>query len=295
MSNNLINNILEYESKKTFYREYDFDIWFTIVIFFLILIFVLNHISKGLAKSQKKNWSDNKCNPAYMPFGKYITEDEDENFNMNNFNNCINDSLHSFADQVFDPIKTGLSSIAGLFSFIAVLFFKIITIMKWIFSIIKAIFLYFLNYFRAIIDSLIDMFRDLKVGVSNLLSFFTILYYTFQFLVKTLLYIFFIFALGFLLVVCIPAIVGMIIALIILIILYVICHVMCPIPLLSPGACPSCVGAAIQFAVFTITLAFMIFVLVVYANIKEFAEKTIPDEVEESPVGNDESLRANTE
>ena len=289
----LISNILAYDSKKTFYREYDFDIWFTIIVFFLVLIFILKHISKGIAKSQKNNWSDNKCNPAYMPFGKYITEDEDKNFNANNFNNCINDSLHSIASQVFDPIKAGLFSISSFFSFIAQLFFKIIIMLKWIFSLIKEIFLFFLNYFRAIIEALIDLFRDLEVGVSNLLSFFTILYYTFQFLVKTLLYIFFIFAFGFLLVVCVPAIVGMVISLILLIIFSVLCYVLCPVPLLFGATCPSCVGAAIQLVVFIITLAFMIFVLVIYSNIKDFAEKTVPDAVNEQPVGDDNSLRSN--
>lgn len=285
MNDKLINNILAYDSEKTFYREYDFDIWFTIIVFFLILIFILKHISKGILKSQKNNWTDNKCNPAYMPFGKYITEDQDENFNMNNFNNCINGSLHSFASDIFDPIKAGLSSISGLFSFIAVLFFKIITIMKWIFSIIKAIFLYFLNYFRAIIESIIDLFRDLKVGISNLLSFFTILYYTFQFLIKTLLYIFFIFAYGFFLLVCLPSILAFVIALILLIILCFMCWVMCSVPVFGIPFCPLCAGAAIQLLVFTITMAFMIFVLVVYSQLKDFATLTVPGELDNSTVG----------
>ena len=291
MSNELISNILAYDTKKTFYREYDFDIWFTIIVFFLILIFILKHISKGIAKSQKKNWTDNKCNPVYMPFGKYITEDQDENFNMNNFNNCINGSLHSFASDVFDPIKAGLSSISGLFSFIAVLFFKIITIMKWIFSIIKAIFLFFLNYFTAVIDSIIDLFRDLNVGISNLLSFFTILYYTFQFLIKTLLYIFFIFAYGFFLVVCIPAILGFSIALFLLIFLCVMCWLACWIPPSAPVACPLCAGVAVQLLVFAITMAFMVFVLVLYSQIKNFASLTVPGQLDSSTLGDDTSGR----
>ena len=38
----------------------------------------------------------------------------------------------------------------------------------------------------------------------------------------------------------------------------------------------------------------MIFVLIVYGNIKDFAEKTVPDAVDESPVGDDNALRSNT-
>ena len=294
MNNDLISNILAYESKKTFAREYDFDIWVTFIIFFLVFIFVLKHLTKGARKSQKKNWADNKCNPAYMPFGKDITEDPDDNFNTNNFNNCVNDSLHSIASGVFEPIKSGLSIMSSMFSFFAQAFLKLLIILKWIFNLIKSIFEYFLNYFKSLTEAMIDIFRDLKVGVSNLLSFFTILYYTFQFIVKTLLYIFFIFAFGFFLVVCIPSIIFFIISLILLIIYSILCYVLCPVPLLFGATCPSCVGAAIQFVIFLISLAFMIFVLIFYANIKDFAEKTVPDQVDESPVENENSIRENT-
>ena len=64
-----------------------------------------------------------------MPFGKYITEDSDENFNANNLNNCINDSLHSIASQVFDPLKQVYFHFQ-VFFFYCTIIFKIIIMIE---------------------------------------------------------------------------------------------------------------------------------------------------------------------
>ena len=263
--------INSYEKSETFNSKYDFDIWFTFIIIVAVLIFVCRIYLLNFFKSEKENWKNNKCNPAYIPFGKNITNSKDENFNMNNLNNCINDSLYELWDFIFEPLKMILAGLASMFSVFINLFTQFIEFIKWLFKLIGIIFEYILNYINAIVGALISLFNNLQNGLSNFMSSFTILYFTFQMTIKTLLYIAFILAYGFFVVICIPAMIMFIVALILLIIMTIICAVLSAIFCAGCWACPLSLG--INLVMMLVSLAFMIFVFILFFTLKRFAEQ----------------------
>ena len=267
----LKENILTYTKSETYFSKYDFDIWVSFIIIIAVLIFACRVYLLDFFKSEKENWKNNKCNPAYMPFGKNITNSKDDNFNINNFNKCVNDSLYELWEFIFEPLKVFLIGISSMFSFFANVFTQFIQFLLWIFKLVGIILNYLLNYIQAIACSLISMFNKLSNGMSNFMSTFTILYYTFQMSIKTLLYISFILAYGFFAVICIPAMIMFIIALILLIIMTIICAVLSAIFCAGCWACPLSLG--IHLVMMLIALAFMIFVFILFFTLKDFAKQ----------------------
>ena len=158
-----------------------------------------------------------------------------------------------------------------MFSFFMNLFTQFIQFMLWLFKLIGIIFEYILNYINAIVAGLISLYNNLQNGLSNFMSTFTILYFTFQMTIKTLLYIAFILAYGFFAVICIPAMIMFIISLILLIIMTIICAVLSAFFCAGCWACPLSLG--INLVMMLVSLAFMIFVLILFFTLKRFAEQ----------------------
>ena len=69
------DSINNYYENLTYTQEYMYDIWITIIIFLIVLIFVMYFYIKNTILSQKTTWNINKCNPLYMPFASLINPD----------------------------------------------------------------------------------------------------------------------------------------------------------------------------------------------------------------------------
>lgn len=96
-----------YSSQKGFYEQYGVDLIIATVIIYIFLIwtsyfYVMNHLPL-----LRKNWSENKCNPLYIPLAGFIINDKNKS-NMevvsNNFSDCTQNILTSIASDAFKPI-----------------------------------------------------------------------------------------------------------------------------------------------------------------------------------------------
>ena len=103
--NKTINKI--YEKKQTFTSRYGSDLVIALIIIYVFLIgityyYILNHLP-----NVKANWSQNKCNPVYLPFAGMIVNDKTKsNLDLigENFEACVQNILTSIASDAFKPI-----------------------------------------------------------------------------------------------------------------------------------------------------------------------------------------------
>lgn len=110
MSSFTINNIIKllyHEYEKSYLSSYGIDIIISIITIFIFLVlitylWVLNHVPK-----LRSEWTSKRCNPIYMPFAHMVKKNSDVSPSIsiqNNFNYCINNLLHTIANDALAPI-----------------------------------------------------------------------------------------------------------------------------------------------------------------------------------------------
>ncbi|MFN9999549.1 MAG: hypothetical protein ACK559_00335, partial [bacterium] len=108
---------------------YSNDIWFTIIIFLIVICIAIYFYIISTIKSYKNSWTQNNCNPLLMPFASVINSEESKgkelDYIINNFNECLNTLNAELANEAKKPINSVTKSIEGIFGSIQTTFIEI--------------------------------------------------------------------------------------------------------------------------------------------------------------------------
>ena len=184
---NINANVKYYFDNISFSSKYSFDIFITFILFLITFLIILKFLLSNYFKVSKNDWENNRCNPIYMPFGRSITNDEDELFNVKNMNKCINENLYGVSQSFFESIKSSLMHIMSFFSFLGILFSKIMSIFGWIFKFVKYIFTIILEYIKKIGKSIENVFNSIINVFNEIMNILTTFVLTFRLIIDTLL------------------------------------------------------------------------------------------------------------
>ena len=280
---NIINKINNYFDNSDYNEIYGNDIWFTIIIFLVVIFIAIYFFIISSLKSYKSSWQQNKCNPLLMPFASVINSDESKDneldYIINNFNECLNTLNAELAQEAKKPIDDISISIEGIFGSIYSGFIEVQDFMVYLFNLILAFFRMVMDKLRTILIHVKYFFMNINDFLRKVLSTITVVFYTLVLLIKSFRLIFVVFVMGWLLTIVIPAsltVVGLLVVLLIIVLIYVILG---SIPFLGPLLAALLVGVIISYTVsLLISIIFLIVVLLLYALFNRFVQKIFPEE-----------------
>jgi len=102
-----IINLLYLKHKKSYLSSYGSDIVFSIIIIYIYSVAITYYYVKNHLPQLRKNWPKDRCNPLYMPFASLVLKNNTDPANKvieDNFSGCINNILHSIAQDALAPI-----------------------------------------------------------------------------------------------------------------------------------------------------------------------------------------------
>jgi hypothetical protein len=164
-----------------------------------------------------------------MPFASVINSDKvydnnDLEYIMNNFNECLNILNEEVATDAKKPLNSILSYISNFFGILYTAFLGIKGFILYLFSLI----VYFLNLINNSIQNVLLQiklfFMNINDFLGKILSVFTVIYYTIILLIRSWKLMFAVLVMGWLLSFVVPISVGMLSTLIMLIILILILY-----------------------------------------------------------------------
>ena len=105
----------------TYSDKYGEHIWIVIMVTLLVILacsyyYVLNNL-----QPIKASWSEEKCNPVYLPFAGVIHDkqgDEFWRFTAENFNGCISSILQKITNYAFIPFYYAMNVLSNIFLFL---------------------------------------------------------------------------------------------------------------------------------------------------------------------------------
>ena len=277
---NLVGKINEYFDNASYSELHVNDIWFTIIIFLVVILIALYFFITSTIKSYKTSWSQNKCNPLLMPFASIINSEEsrgDElNYIINNFNECLNTLNAELTEEAKIPINKLTSSIEGIFGSIYESFIQIQEFFAYLSSLLLELVTMIMSKLNTILINVKYFFINVNDLFGRVLSMFTVVYYTLILLLRALRLIIVVFVLGWLVTVVIPAsmtTLGLISAVAILVISMVLVN---PIPIVGQIIVLFIIPILIPiYGSYILSLIFLIIVLILYALFNDFANKTL--------------------
>jgi hypothetical protein len=225
----LEKKISDYFENASYDELYSNDIWFTLIVFIIVLIIALYFYIKSTLVAYRNSWEEHKCNPILMPFASVINSDKvydnnDLEYIMNNFNECLNILNEEVATDAKKPLNSILSYISNFFSILYTAFLGIKGFILYLFSLI----VYFLNLINNSIQNVLLQiklfFMNINDFLGKILSVFTVIYYTIILLIRSWKLMFAVLVMGWLLSFVVPISVGMLTTLIMLIILILILY-----------------------------------------------------------------------
>ena len=276
----LVGKINEYFDNASYSELHINDIWFTIIIFLVVIFIALYFFITSTIKSYKTSWSQNKCNPLLMPFASIINSEESRNdelnYIINNFNECLNTLNAELADEAKIPINKLTNSVEGIFGSIFQSFIKIQEFIAYLSELLLELVTMIMNKLNAILINVKYFFINVNDLLGRVLSMFTVVYYTLILLLRAFRLIIAIFVLGWLVTVVIPAsmmTLGLIIVVAILLITIVLVN---PIPIFGQIIVLFIIPILIPiYGSYILSLIFLIIVLLLYALFSDFANKTL--------------------
>ena len=276
----LVDKINEYFDNASYSELHVNDIWFTIIIFLVVILIALYFFITSTIKSYKTSWSQNKCNPLLMPFASIINSEEsrgDElNYIINNFNECLNTLNAELTEEAKIPINKLTSSIEGIFGSIYESFIQIQEFFAYLSSLLLELVTMIMSKLNTILINVKYFFINVNDLFGRVLSMFTVVYYTLILLLRALRLIIVVFVLGWLVTVVIPAsmtTLGLISAVAILVISMVLVN---PIPIVGQIIVLFIIPILIPiYGSYILSLIFLIIVLILYALFNDFANKTL--------------------
>jgi hypothetical protein len=225
----LEKKISDYFENASYDELYSNDIWFTLIVFIIVLIIALYFYIKSTLVAYRNSWEEHKCNPILMPFASVINSDKvydnnDLEYIMNNFNECLNILNEEVATDAKKPLNSILSYISNFFGILYTAFLGIKGFILYLFSLI----VYFLNLINNSIQNVLLQiklfFMNINDFLGKILSVFTVIYYTIILLIRSWKLMFAVLVMGWLLSFVVPISVGMLSTLIMLIILILILY-----------------------------------------------------------------------
>ena len=276
----LVGKINEYFDNASYSELHINDIWFTIIIFLVVIFIALYFFITSTIKSYKTSWSQNKCNPLLMPFASIINSEESRNdelnYIINNFNECLNTLNAELADEAKIPINKLTTSIEGIFGSIFQSFIKIQEFIAYLFELLLELVTMIMSKLNTILINVKYFFINVNDLFGRVLSMFTVVYYTLILLLRAFRLIIAVFVLGWLVTVVIPAsmtTLGIIIVVAILVIAIVLVN---PIPVVGQIIVLFIIPILIPiYGSYILSLVFLIIVLLLYALFTDFANKTL--------------------
>ena len=274
---NLVDNINTYFENASYSELYSNDIWFTIIVFLIVIFIALYFFITSTINSYKTSWQQDKCNPLFMPFASVINSEDSKGIELdyiiNNFNECLNTLNAELAQQAKKPIDNIALSIEGIFASIHTIFIEVQNFIVYLYNLILEFFLLLMNKLQIILENIKYFFMNTNDFLAKVLSSITVGFYTLVLLIQAFKSIFVVLVLGWLLTIVIPAsmvVVGLIIVVIILVILL---SLFMSIPILGPILASLIIGVlALYYISFYIALIFLIIVLLIYGLFSRFAE-----------------------
>lgn len=221
LKKNLNKNINSHFDNMDYGEHFNNDIWFTIIIFLIVCFISIYFYVISSLRSYKTEWQKNKCNPLFMPFASLINPEEslDNEFLyiINNFNECLNTLNAELAFDAKTPLDSIFASLKGLYGLLYQSFINVQKFLLYLFSLI-------LKFFKMIIDKIQNLliyirlfFINTNSFLSEILSIFTVMYYTIILVIKSWKLVFSLFVLGWLITIVIPSSTTLLIALIMLV------------------------------------------------------------------------------
>lgn len=264
---NLNTNIKNYFDNISFSSKYSFDIFITFILFLITFLIILKFLLSNYLKVSKNDWENNKCNPIYMPFGKDITNNKDELFNVKNMNKCINENLYGVSHSFFEPIKSSLVHIMSFFSFLGLLFSKIISIFGWIFKFVKFIFTIIFEYIKKIGKTIESIFTNIYSVFEEIINSIKIIAMTMRLTIETILLSLTLVVVAWFMGACVPTMLAITIA----VALIYIGIAILPIPFI--GSIVGGVIIASGVASLVISIILLIIFLIILFKMKDFTQE----------------------
>ena len=179
-------NIKNVFDNMSYSEQYNYDIWFTIIVIIIVLVLTIYFYIDNFIKSQRPNWKNNKCNPLYMPFADSLADnkgslnDGSGNFAEENFNECLNDLTYGISLDAKQPINIIFGIFKNMFAFLASIVSQIV-----------AFFMYLLNLIFELFNTLVERLKLILHQVNIVLirgnTFLQNVIYTLQDIYFTLL------------------------------------------------------------------------------------------------------------
>jgi len=117
--NNIYKNISELYTKGGYFTRYAGDFWVTLILCLIVFIIISYYWMINNIKPIVNDWSNQKCNPAVIPFAGMINAPEGTtafDYTAQNFEQCTQSILGEIAQYSFSPIYYLLNSITGVFA-----------------------------------------------------------------------------------------------------------------------------------------------------------------------------------
>lgn len=108
----LYNRVNKLYETAGFLEKYGGSIVMTVIIFLVFFILISYYYIKSKMTSIRQNWSEEKCDPAVIPFAGLINAPQDGSsmdYTSENFNQCLNNTLEGVADIAMEPIHYSVS------------------------------------------------------------------------------------------------------------------------------------------------------------------------------------------
>lgn len=233
---NLLNNINSYFDNISYSEHYNNDIWFTIIIFIVVICIAIYFYIISSLRSFKKNWQENKCNPLYMPYASLINSDDANGNNLdyilNNFEECLNILNSELAQEAKKPLNTIQNSISGFFGLLYGMFVSVQQFIVYLFNMILDFFLKMMDKLKMLLLNIKLFFMNTNDFLGQIISMFTVMYYTIILLIRSWKLMFVVALAGWVLTMVIPASIAVttiLIALITFILLFVTWFAVWPI------------------------------------------------------------------
>jgi hypothetical protein len=170
---NIVDNINTYFENASYSELYSNDIWFTIIIFLIVICIALYFYIISTIKSYKSSWQQNKCNPVLMPFASLINSEESKNneldYTINNFNECLNTLNAELAQEAKKPIDSVTNSIEGIFGSIHTTFIEVLEFVAYLYNLLIEFFKWIMNKLEIILENLKYFFMNTNILYVSLL------------------------------------------------------------------------------------------------------------------------------
>lgn len=235
----LEKKISDYFENASYNELYSNDVWFTLIIIIIVIIIAIYFYIKSTLVAYRNSWQDHKCNPLLMPFASIINSDKvydnnDLEYIVNNFNECLNILNEEVAVDAKKPINSILTYISNFFDILYNAFIGVKNFIEYLFTLI----VYFLNLINSSIQNLLLQMRLFFMNINDflgkILSVFTVIYYTIILLIRSWKLMFGVLVMGWLMAFVIPISMTMLSSLILLIITVIIFSFSNSIPFIGP-------------------------------------------------------------